>query len=237
MHSRSILQDKGFTLVELAIALVVIGLLIGGVLKGQELIENAKISSIIRNIKSYDSAAMIFRNTYGALPGDIKNPGLRLPNCTTSLCSLSGNDNGRLEYGTSMSLAQEVYNFFPHLVKAGLLKVDIPGHTNTTVTLDNADLVFPKTPYKHHIAAEYWTGIYSANQYKIPAIVVDETESLPTHVLMGIDMKIDDGKPTTGNTYIVEVGVCPFNCPAGQACEYDLQAENKGCWLMMKSDF
>ena len=53
----SLREFGGFTLVELAISLMVIGLLIGGILKGQELVENARVTADIRNIKALDAAA------------------------------------------------------------------------------------------------------------------------------------------------------------------------------------
>lgn len=120
-------QAQGFTLVELAIALMVIGLLIGGVLKGQELIENAKVTATLRDLSSYDAAVMIFRNTYNAVPGDMKKPN-RIPNCTTEICNSPGNGNGRVASntndggGNSTIAMTEWFNFFTHMTKAGMIK-------------------------------------------------------------------------------------------------------------------
>lgn len=75
-------EEKGFTLVELAIVMAIIGLLIGGILKGQELMENARVASTVSQIKSYEAAVTTFRDTFNAIPGDMPNPGTRLPNCT-----------------------------------------------------------------------------------------------------------------------------------------------------------
>ena len=52
-------NQKGFTLVELAIVMTIIGLLIGGVLKGQELMENARVTSTVAQVKGYEGAAML----------------------------------------------------------------------------------------------------------------------------------------------------------------------------------
>ncbi len=85
---------KGFTLVELAIVMTIIGLLIGGILKGQELLENARVTSTIAQIKSYDAAVTAFRDIYGALPGDLPNAGNKIPgcneNCTPAAIDASG---------------------------------------------------------------------------------------------------------------------------------------------------
>ena len=81
--------EGGFTLVELAIVMIIIGLLIGGILKGQELITNARVSSTVAQVKAVESGISGFRDKYGGVPGDIANPGARLPGCTSTLCVLA----------------------------------------------------------------------------------------------------------------------------------------------------
>ena len=73
--------QKAFTLVELAIVMTIIGLLIGGILKGQELLENARVTSTIAQVKSYDAAVTGFRDIYDGVPGDLLNAQNRLPGC------------------------------------------------------------------------------------------------------------------------------------------------------------
>ena len=77
-------SQAGFTLVELAIVMIIIGLLIGGVLKGQELITNAQITATVAQVKSIDGATTTFKDMYNALPGDMLNPAGRLPNCAAA---------------------------------------------------------------------------------------------------------------------------------------------------------
>jgi prepilin-type N-terminal cleavage/methylation domain-containing protein len=74
-------SEKGFTLVELAIVMAIIGLLIGGILKGQELMENARVASTVTQVKAIEAAMTTFRDTFNAIPGDMARAHLRLPGC------------------------------------------------------------------------------------------------------------------------------------------------------------
>src|SRR5437016_3490712 len=88
--------EVGFTLVELAIVMIIIGLLIAGVLKGQALIANARVTATVAQNKAVEAAVSTFRDTYAGLPGDIFNPATRLPNCAGAPCNTAGNGHGKL---------------------------------------------------------------------------------------------------------------------------------------------
>lgn len=77
-------HSLGFTLVELAIVMTIIGLLIGGILKGQELLETARVTATIAQVKGYSAALSTFRDIYGATPGDMSNASRRIVGCTTN---------------------------------------------------------------------------------------------------------------------------------------------------------
>lgn len=74
MQILSIRPNAGFTLIELSIVLVVIGLIVGGVLVGQDLIKAAEVRSQISQIEKFNTAANTFKLKYGGLPGDIPEP-------------------------------------------------------------------------------------------------------------------------------------------------------------------
>lgn len=124
-------DDRGFTLVELAIVMIIIGLLIGGVLKGQQLVDNAKVTATLSQVKSYQAAINSFLDTYGMMPGDMRNASTRLPGCDGTLC-LDGDADGFISLeGTngisptwdeqSADLAGESGQAWKHLSLAGLV--------------------------------------------------------------------------------------------------------------------
>jgi prepilin-type N-terminal cleavage/methylation domain-containing protein len=104
--------ERGFTLVELSIVLVIVGLLIFAVLKGQELIESARLKSLMTQMNSYKTATQIFKDRYGALPGDFDNAVAVLG------ASGEGDGNGVID-GDGYS--NEGQQYFEHLLRAELI--------------------------------------------------------------------------------------------------------------------
>jgi prepilin-type N-terminal cleavage/methylation domain-containing protein len=114
--------QAGFTLVELAIVMIIIGLLIAGVLKGQALIGNAKVTAQVAQVKAIDAATSTFKDMYAGLPGDILVPGTRLPNCAGN-CAIAGNADGTIlpVPGSAVAVGNEAGIFFVQLNAADLL--------------------------------------------------------------------------------------------------------------------
>ena len=102
-------KQSGFTLVEIAIVLVIIGLLLGGVMKGQELIKSAKVKALIQEINGYSAAFNTYIDKYGALPGDHATAN---PDVGTGLAN--GNGNG------DIAGVEGRESLFRHLEAAGL---------------------------------------------------------------------------------------------------------------------
>ena len=108
-HMRS---EAGFTLVELAIVMIIIGLLIAGVLKGQALIQNAQVTATVAQTKAIEAATTTFRDTYNALPGDITTPQTKLPTCLALPCAAAGNGDGRITNAPSAAPSVEAEGSF-----------------------------------------------------------------------------------------------------------------------------
>src|SRR5256886_9084878 len=84
-------RQQGFTLVEIAIVLVIIGLLLGGILKGQEMITQAKIKNVIADFSGVSAAYHGYQDRYRAIPADDPNAGTRW---TTAPAAIAGSGNG-----------------------------------------------------------------------------------------------------------------------------------------------
>ena len=111
-------QNQGFTLIEIAIVLVIIGLLLGGVLKGQELITSARVRNLISQQDGIKAAFFGFQDRFRAFPGDYTQATVNIANvAATAACGAgNGNGNGQIEpTNNEMILAWE------HLSKAGFI--------------------------------------------------------------------------------------------------------------------
>jgi type II secretory pathway pseudopilin PulG len=181
---------SGFTLLEFAMILMITGLLSMGVLKGQQLIYNARVHDIIAQQSAAEQAYLAFQDRYRALPGDYAQASI---NIGCGPC-LNGNGNGLVEPGTGGAIHEEILAW-DHLTAAGFLRGDyqmidpaasVPAPDNTPsnvfggylqIAFDSNWGYSTNTTARHNIK----TGNY-----------------VPAEVLAEVDRKIDDGLPGTG---------------------------------------
>lgn len=125
-------KQAGITLVEIAIVLVIIGLLLGGVLKGQEIITNAKIKNLENDFNGITAAIYSYQDRYRALPGDDKRADKRFG--ATIIGTKLGNGNGKIEGAFNDSVtdgvdlgtsSKESRYFWLHVRSASLIKGEV----------------------------------------------------------------------------------------------------------------
>lgn len=196
-------KQNGFTLVELAISLMVIGLLIGGVLKGQELIKNVRILRVAKDINDIDTAVMIFRSTYNALPGDMRNPGFRLSNCTDSPCADIGNHNYKYDdYSGPYEQYHESKNFWIHLSRAGLIG---PVDDDKIFSKISPQNTFGGYFSVHRRSIDLNADIDNAENILYVGDLAEGGNTMACRSIILIDNKIDDGKPHSGRIKIYRI--------------------------------
>ena len=175
-------SQGGFTLVEIAIVLVIIGLLLGGVLKGQELITQAKIRNVANDINGMSAAVYGYQDRYKKFPGDDNDAAGRWTNPAT----VSGDGNGAVGVANPAAVIEcsgagsgtENCLFWQHLRLSGF----IGGDSASRLAPQNAA-----------------GGILQAQNgaLGLAGLTICST-NLSGKIANAIDAQFDDGRPGTG---------------------------------------
>ena len=176
-------HQKGFTLVEIAIVLVIIGLLLGGVLKGQELITQAKIKNVANDLNGMAAAIYGYQDRYKAYPGDDDKASSRWTGAG------DGDHNGKVSGAfNSKTDTDESRLFWNHLRLAGF----IGGDTSSLAQPQNAagGIIGAQTD-----AGASGTG--TAATIEQGGLLVCSS-NLPGKIANAIDAQFDDGVPNKG---------------------------------------
>ena len=212
---------SGFTLIELSIVLVVIGLVVGGIFVGQDMIRAAGERAQITQIEKFQSAVAAFYEKYRFLPGDISSPDAtkfgfiaRGPNPG------EGDGNGILQawegaYATTNGMQGETSVFWVDLSTARMIEGTFNTATMTTAfccatqtTTPSLNAFFPQAK----IGNSNYVYIYSANSanyfclsgvFTLGSAPLAGVLSLTVRQAYDIDQKIDDGLPQSGNVTAV----------------------------------
>jgi prepilin-type N-terminal cleavage/methylation domain-containing protein len=226
-------RSSAFTLIELSIALVIIGLLIGGILVGRDLIQAAKIRRTIQQVEQVTLAVHTFKGRYKCLPGDCRNAtSYGLTQDCNGLASGCGNGviEGNFLY---LPLYKETMDFWSQLSEAKLIANNYPYGAYLDPTAPG--LNYPSLALNERVGIWVSGPISGAsagapNQYwLLNADAVNSTYRGILNPLENylIDSKIDDGMPDTGqsraatwwSTVVLTAGSGdPSACAAGGNC-------------------
>lgn len=176
--------NRGFTLVELTITLVVIALLSVAIIRGSSIVDSAKVSDLVSKANDLSSASKTFRERFKFWPGDLPNAAASIPNlpaaCNIGTATANIGD-GQINTATEISCAIE------ELFQAGLIRADLPAGATTHLINTDSGRIF-------------LVGAGSSNVANFPpGTNVVEFSNLRCALVQSMDIKIDDGNIATGN--------------------------------------
>jgi len=196
LHRRAHKQ-KGFTLIEAAIVLVIVGFLLAAVLQGRQMIESARYKSLQRDLGEYREAFESFRERYNALPGDYSQ-------AVSRLGLPAGDGNGVIDDGPGCAnAADETCRAWQHLRAARLIKGD--------ATVDGAD-ASPEHAFNGTVSA-FFTGTEGNSEFGHKLLI----EDVPAEFAAQLDEDLDDGVFDSGFV----------SCRAGSGCSGSWPADNE----------
>jgi prepilin-type N-terminal cleavage/methylation domain-containing protein len=186
-------KQTGFTLIEIAIVLVIIGLLLGGVLKGQELITSARVRNLAQMQDGFKAAFFGFQDRFRALPGDYNGllaqaniSGVLANGGCTGAVNGGGNADGKIDLVGESIIAWE------HMSKAGFIT---GSYTCAAATNDTTNT--PQNIYNAYVQIIY-DGIYGIASAGTARHNIKTGPQIPVAIIAELDRKIDDGLPYTG---------------------------------------
>lgn len=184
-------SQAGFSLIELAVVLIIMGLLIGGILKGRDLIESARLKRVMSQLNEFRMATNTFLDKFDALPGDFNKASSQIKEGLRD-----GNNNGTIE-GAGLAVGSEALAFWSHLAGAGFIGSPGPeGEKNVGEFGKGA----PESSIGGGFTVENNPNGLSGLWFILGQKNGDHgTGSLLTPAqAMSIDKKVDNGYPTSG---------------------------------------
>ena len=177
-------KQSGFSLLELAIALAVLAILAGGVLKGRELLNSAKVQATITDIANIETALSAFEARYSALPGDF------VAASAANLGTSAGDGNGLIEDAEACAV-------FTHLQLAGFLQGEFTAG-------GNAGNCTPASNLENQFSGRYQlANVFEGPGTRENAMTLLLGDQIPVSQLAEIDRKLDDGNPLRGNVQVL----------------------------------
>lgn len=214
-------KQRGFTLIEIAIVLVIIGLLLGGVLKGQELITSARVRNIITQQDGIKAAYFGFQDRYRALPGDYP-AALAVANIPNVNAGIGGDGDGIIGTVAESTAA------WTHLSLAGFLNAS---YNMATIGEAVSSTNTPTNPYNAFLQLMF-DPIYGPGGVTPPPVRANlkTGNAIPVALIAEVDRKLDDGNAYTGTFQFSQYNGTGGGAPAVGTCTIAAAGATRGQW-------
>lgn len=207
------INNKGFSLIELSIVLIIIGLLIVGSIKGYALYVSARVLRLNQEMTKYAFASEQFTAKYGSYPGLLEDAVAKLGNKAKVKIDENKSDKQAINGGSNPSPTNaESVNFFNHLSLAGLLD-EGEDYIGTDSNLSSLSVITPDSHYYPVLRSfknlfPYVRGDDVDNKFNATNRIVlsgyhSDSEGVDVGILLSLDTKFDDGDPLNGFVSIV----------------------------------
>lgn len=220
--------ERGFTLLELSVILLIMALLAVGISLGKDVLDSSKNRSLIQEVQEFRTSILTFRTRFQAFPGDMSD-------ATTYLSGVANGDGDELiEWNTGSGTPHEGPQAFLHLQTADLLSSDITlsGQGGTAVINTN---IPPSVITGAGYSVNYFTSILSNAENTGHYLLLggesttgfNLTPVLGTEDAHTIDNKMDDNRPKTGRVLAQDPG--NSTCTANT---YDISNSVPACYVL-----
>jgi len=221
------MRNKGFTLIELSIVLIIISLIVGGIVSGKSLIRASEIKSVISEINSYETAFRTFEDQYEYAPGDLPNAKDYWPDplCLDSGTQLCNGNGDRM-------LTNETFRAWQHLELAEMVEGAFTGLLVASLSGCDLDENCPSSSLKHggyQIIPLTTGGISLLLGADVPGLFLLGGIITPREA-KNFDRKMDDGISDTGR--VIGMSSLSGTCISGGV--YDLSISEDYCVIQFK---
>jgi Tfp pilus assembly protein PilE len=229
-------KQRGFTLLEIVLLMLLVGMILAGVLKSEEMVTSAKVKRVAGQLDEIRGAYLGFEDRYRALPGDYADARTSL-DCG-SPCPFGNGDN-RIRSNETPANGSEVHEdllVWTHLVASGFLKGDYRMAAGESASTQANT---PRNPYSAYIGIAF-DGQYGLSGGGLVRHNLKSGPMLPVEVAAELDRKTDDGKPYTGqvqfSAYAANGASAPTEggatgCTTGlsQAADWNVRGGSTNC--------
>lgn len=261
LRTKSKKLNSGFTLLELSIVLVIIGLIAGGITIGGDMIRAAELRAIMTEHQQYMTSVTTFQNKYQALPGDMKNatafwgeahatPADCITTVSTGKETCNGDGDRKVE--SSSAASNEIFRFWQHLSNAGMLEGSFNGvtgsggnyHSELNKNIPEAAITGTGWSIRnwgtYGGSSTWFAGSYN-NTFSFGTTTTNSVTfgaALTPEEAWSIDTKIDDGNPAKGKIFASKWDDCTnATGNTDYTSEYSLNTSSVECGLNFLDQF